>query len=466
MALIFNDKMKKIISLLSILCISIACFAITGEELEASLLAKNPAIRKASEDASQALLDLKDAKTGRGPKLDLTISGSYIANPIDPIRVNLNDYVDGATYGLTDPQYITIFKGMENTMYSFGLQLTQPIFTWGKLAKAVDIYSTVYDARLLQKQDEKEKALTELSTRLYATDVLLQLSDILQEQKKTAERLVQLSDSGYENGMILETQALEVRVQARQIDVALSQTQTSLSSMEAAVCGLTGLDSFNATELEGSEEREEEVNNLLSQLQTMGREEITNRALSDERNTFVLLKKMQDISALTKSVASASVNWKPDLALVVNASYGGSRFPFAETDWYRQDDWNAIVTVALSSTIYDGGKAIRDVQRKASQLEQSTIDLDDARLKVRNAVQENLGTVDLCLARIDYNNAKLEKIRKQGELNKLAFESGYGSESDYLQSLLEERTCMAEILQDRISLATALFTLKYLTGLL
>jgi len=458
--------MKKFFSVLLILCISVACFAVTGSELESSLLANNPAIRKAKEDASQALLDYKDAKAGQGPTLDLTITGSYIANPIDPIRVNINDYIDGATYGLTNPQYVTIYNGMESTYYSFGLQLTQPIFTWGKLSKAVDIYRTVYDARLLQQSDEKDKALTELSTRLYACDVLLQLSQILSEQKDTAKRLTELAESAYENGMMLETEALGVRVQARQIDVASSQVTTALDNMEAAISGLTGVSNFKAEDLEGSKEREEEVNALLEQLMTIGSENIMNRALSDERTTFVLLGKMKMISELTKGVASASVNWKPNLALVVNASYGGPRFPAIETDWYRKNDWNAIVTVALSTTVFDGGKAVRDVQRKASQLEQSTIDTDDATQKIRSAVQENLGTADLCLAKIEYNSAKLEQLAKEGEQKKLAFENGYGSEADCLQNLLEQNNCTVEILQNRISLATALFTLRYLSGLL
>jgi len=457
--------MKKLFSVLLILCISIACFAVTTGELEASLLVNNPALRKAKEDASQALLDLKDAKAGQGPVLDLTISGSYIANPIDPIRVNLNDYVDGATYGLTNPQYVTIYNGMESTYYSFGLQLTQPIFTWGKLAKAVDIYRAVYDARLLQQADEKDKALTELSTRLYASDVLLQLSQILDEQKKTAQRLTELAESAYENGMMLETEALGVRVQARQIDVASSQVNTALDNMEVAVSGLTGVD-FKAEDLEGSQQREAEVDALLKQLSAIGNESIMDAALSDERTAFVLLEKMKEISELTKGVASASVNWKPDLALVVNASYGGPRFPGIETDWYRKNDWNAIVTVALSTTVYDGGKAVRDVQRKASQLEQSTIDTEDARQKIRSAVRENLGTAELCLAKIDYNTAKLEQLAKEGEQKKLAYENGYGSEADCLQNLLEQNNCTIEILQNRISLATALFTLRYLCGLL
>jgi len=380
--------------------------------------------------------------------------------------VNLNDYVDGATYGLTNPQYVTIYNGMESTYYSFGLQLTQPIITWGKLLKAVDIYRAVYDARLLQQQDERDKALTELSTRLYASDVLLKLSQILSEQKQIATRLTELADSAYINGMMLETEALQVRVQARQIDVASSQVNTALANMEAAVSGLTGVDSFRAQDLEGSDEREAEVEALLEKLTAMGQESIMDTALSDERTAFTLLGKMKEISELTKGVASASVNWKPDVALVVNASYGGPRFPAIETDWYRKNDWNAIVTVAISTTVYDGGKAIRDVQRKASELEQSTIDTDDARQKIRTAVQENLGTAELCLAKIDYNSAKLEQLVKEGEQKKLAYESGYGSEADTLQNLLEQNNCTVEILQDRISLATALFTLSYLSGLL
>ncbi|MBP5757287.1 MAG: TolC family protein, partial [Spirochaetales bacterium] len=81
--------MKKtiVIFILSILVVA-GVAAYTVDELSSSMLAKNPDILKAREEVTKADLDVRDAKGGYSPTIDLTVTGSYIANPIDPIRIN------------------------------------------------------------------------------------------------------------------------------------------------------------------------------------------------------------------------------------------------------------------------------------------------------------------------------------------------------------------------------------------
>ena len=457
--------MKKTFIILSVLFLCTSVSAYTGEELEKALYANNTAIRKAAEDEKQAYLDLKDAKAGRGPTISLNITGSYIANPIDPININPADFIDYSSYGMGNSEYVNIYRGMENTYYSFGLQLTQPVFTWGKLTTAVDIYSEVYEVRKLQSKDTADKAATELSSRLSATAYLVQIKDLLLQQQQSAERLTELADSAVENGMMLYADALGIHVQAKQTEVALSAVEQQLCLMETQIASLTGLKDFTCRDFEDEQKYEDETQALLSILDSLGREQVLSLSLSRERNSFKMLESMKKIARLSKEVSGASVNWKPDIALVVNASYGGSRFPVFETDWNGQDDWNAVVTVAFSSKIWDGGKAVRDVSRKVSELEQSEIDYDDAVNQVTSAVNQSLTDIDLCRAEIEYNTALSAQLQEKAKVQKNLWDSGYGSEADYLALVMESRNCEIEILQQKIKLASGARTLKYLCGL-
>lgn len=452
--------MKRFLIFLLLALLVFPAFAVTQEDLHEALLSNNPDIKKARAEVSKALLDVKDAKAGYTPTIDFTVTGSYIANPIDPIRINLSDYVNSGLLG-TNNDYITVFGGQESMYYQFSLQLTQPIFTWGKLSMAVQIYQAIYEARVLQLEDVIEQAETELSTRVAALHFLLQIQSLLQDQLQITARLVQLADDAYANGMMLATDALGVKVQARQLDVAKSQIDQQVLLMMTNIRNLTGLEALESSDIVFDESSfEASLENLLASDYAA----LVSKCLSDARTNFQLLSKMSEIAKLSNGIAGASVNWKPDFALVVNADYSGSRLPLVETDWYGKDDWSATITVAMKTTLYDGGKAVRNVNRTADDVSSAQIDIQSAKAKIRATVDENWTNMAVCMAQMEYQTALEAQLDSQLEVKKKLLDTGYGSESDYLQVQLERNNCEIQILQTRISLATALNTLLYLEG--
>lgn len=450
---------KTAVLLFSALILTQLC-AMTVTKLESSMLANNSDIMKAREEVSKASLDVKDAKSGYSPTIDLTITGSYIANPIDPIRVNLGDYINTTAYGIPN-DYVTIYNGQESMYYQFQLSLTQPVFTWGKITNAVRLYQKVYDARVLQMEDAIEKAQTELRTRVAALYYLTQIQKLLESQREIADKLVGHADNAQQNGMMLATDALKIKVQSRQIDVAKAQIDQQIVLMVTELRNLTGLKDLTADDIEFDEA---EFDAKLDALKETEYSTLSSRCLADSRTTFQLLGALSQIAELTNDIAGASVNWKPDMALVVNADYSGSRLPFAQKDWYGKDDWSATITFALKTTIVDGGKAVRNVKRTESAVSEAQMDIQSAKAKVQSAVDENWTNLSVYLAQIDYQDALQSQLEAQGEVDKQLLDTGYGSESDYLQGQLESNNCGIEILRTRINLATAVYTLLYLQG--
>ena len=452
--------MKKTLAVLLSIVLVIPVFALTVGDLQNSMLGNNPDIRKAREEVTKAMLDVRDAKAGYTPTIDLTITGSYIANPIDPIRVNLGDYVNTSAYGIGN-DYITVYEGQENMYYQFSLSLTQPIFTWGKITNAIKLYQKVYDARLLQLEDSIEKLETELYTRVAVLHYLTCIREILDDQARISDRLVQMAEDAKANGMMLETEALSVKVQARQLDVARAQIDQQIVLMLTELENITGLSGLQAIDIEFDEEQFEA---LVSRLCASEYSNLLSKCLSPSRTTFQLLSKLSDIASLTHDIAGASVNWKPDFALVVNADYSGSRLPFAETDWYGKDDWTATITIALKTTIFDGGKAVRNVKRTESSVDEASIDIYSAKAKIRSAVDENWTGLSVDIAKIDYQKALCDQKEAEIQVARSLLDTGYGSESDYLQGQLERNNCEIEMLRSKIDLATSAYTLLYLQG--
>ncbi|MBR6348087.1 MAG: TolC family protein [Spirochaetales bacterium] len=452
--------MKKLLFPLLLFVNVMTLCALTVTDLEKAMLSSSPDILKARQEVSKALLDVKDAKAGFTPTIDLTITGSYIANPIDPIRINLGDYIDTTAYGVGN-DYITLYSGQESMYYQFSLSLTQPVFTWGKLTNAVKLYQQIYEARILQLQDASEKAATEIRTRAAAVHYLLGIREVLEKQVSTVSRLVELADDAQKNGMMLETQALSVKVQARQLDVAVAQVERQIALMMTEIRNLTGLKDLQAQDIEFDEA---DLEKLVEELGSTAYEVLSARILSDNRTNFRLLSALSVIAQLTNEVARGAVNWKPDVALVVNADYSGSRMPLLEKDWYGKDDWSATITIALKTTIVDGGKAVRNVTRTQGDVESAEIDIAGAKAKVGSAMDENITNLAVLGAEIDYQKAMGAQLEAQSNVNRNLLDTGYGSESDFLQGQLELNNCSIEILRKKIELAAAAFTLMYLQG--
>ena len=146
-----------------ILIFSLNCFFLFGEEkiftyedLIFELNKNNLELQTLQEEYFRSTLDVKDAKAGRGPTVDLTLSGTYMSNALEePVYLNVNEILDSVQWPAgTKPtlqnQYIQVYEGMENTLYNIEFSVLQPIFTWGKINNSIALYQKIAEISQLQ----------------------------------------------------------------------------------------------------------------------------------------------------------------------------------------------------------------------------------------------------------------------------------------------------------------------------
>lgn len=448
--------MKKFILFIVVLLISNTLFATETynyDSLASSLRLNNTKLQAAYQDVVQAKLDTKDAKANYHPTIDLTVSGSYIINPIGPITVNASEL------GLPYNQYITLYKGMENTLYQTSLSLQQPIFTWGKISNGVKALKEVESVRSLQLTDTENQLNAELKSRLSAIYYMDDIISLLNEQKSYADRLVELAHAAQEQGIMLAQEVKENEINALQVDVTLSEINAQYSSNLTALRTMTGL--LDLTREDISYIPDEESFYTLAK---EDRNALIKSATSQSQPTLQMLSHMQSAMEYSEKVSKASVYWKPDFALQVSASYGGSRLPLVETDWYRQDDYNGMVTVAFKTTIWDGGKALNDIKRSESNVANAVISRDEAINTIITTLSEQFANQDMAIAKISYLDLKEETLISKVEQKILLQSYGNASEADVLNAKIELTTCRLERLQEKLKLAQASYLIEYLTG--
>ena len=448
--------MKKFILFIVVLLISNTLFATETynyDSLASSLRLNNTKLQAAYQDVVQAKLDTKDAKANYHPTIDLTVSGSYIINPIGPITVNASEL------GLPYNQYITLYKGMENTLYQTSLSLQQPIFTWGKISNGVKALKEVESVRSLQLTDTENQLNAELKSRLSAIYYMDDIISLLNEQKSYADRLVELAHAAQEQGIMLAQEVKENEINALQVDVTLSEINAQYSSNLTALRTMTGL--LDLTREDISYIPDEESFYTLAK---EDRNALIKSATSQSQPTLQMLSHMQSAMEYSEKVSKASVYWKPDFALQVSPSYGGSRLPLVETDWYRQDDYNGMVTVAFKTTVWDGGKALNNIKRSESNVANAIISRDEAINTIITTLSEQFANQDMAIAKISYLDLKEETLVSKVEQKILLQSYGNASEADVLNAKIELTTCRLERLQEKLKLAQASYLIEYLTG--
>ena len=435
------------------------------EDLSKQLKINNSELKILNQEYQQSLIDVKNAKAGLGPTIDLTVSGTYFLNPpIDSIVLNVDDILNSISwpesYSPTQTgQYITLFDGMENTFYSFQLDVTQPIYTWGKLKTAIKLYEKVSEIKLLQISSKEKQLQTELNTRIVSLFYLLQIENLLKTQDELANKLVKISEDAQKNGLLLNQDVLEAKINAQQINIVQQEIKEQFFNLLLSIQKMTGNQNLSLEDINFIPDE-----NKFYEFANQDRKELLEKALDTKQETFTILKNLEQISQFSTQIAQASVYWKPDFALKMSLGYGGSRFPFIEKDWFRQDDYTTNFTVALKTTVWDGGKKLNEIKKNQSKEETANINYTDAELSIKQKLQEQFNIIDLALSKIEYQKLKIETLDSKIKQQEQLFNSGYGSEKDLLQAKIDRNTAEIELVQNKLSLAGACSTAAFICG--
>lgn len=439
--------------------------ASTMDELKVSMDSNNAQLAKARQTYIQSLLDVKNAKANYQPTIELLLTSTYMPNPpigkttisVDELSSQLGVVIPGAAAG----EYVTLYDGMKNIYYNAGLSITQPLFTWGKIPNAVRLYTQIAEIRALAIEDTSNQLTAQLKARVSALKYMDDILVLLDQTKDTADELVQVSQDAYDNGMILKQDVSKAKISAMEIDVTRQEIMKEYRTNLQELRTLTGNEDLQANDIDYSV-NEEEIQAIVA----IDHDELYAMATRTSSEPLTMLRKQTQALQLKKKIAQDSLYWKPDLALQVSLSYGGSAFPLVETNWYRADDYGLYLTLAVKSTVWDGGKKLNDVSYAQSEILGSIADYDAAVDQLQSVAEENIAAAELAQAKIEYLELKLEESQDRLELLERQFAVGYISKTDVLSQQIEVYTNQMNLIKEKISLAQAAYTLAYVTGIL
>ena len=425
----------------------------------------HPELLKLQEEYRRSLLDVKDAWWNLGPTVDFQASGTYMLNPpIGAMYINTDDIINAIRIEGARPQSrgqrIKVFDGMENTLYNFQVDVTQPIFTWGKITNGIKLYRQISQIKQTQITQQTEQLETELKTRLMSLFYMKTIIDILDEEQAYADKMVEVSENAEQSGMLLHQEVVDAKIQAKELEIAQQDLLEQINDQLLELRRITGIDNINLENL--NYDFVPEVLASFDVLLETEPSELEKEILSGNQSSIKMLTQLQNVSKTAEKISRASENWKPDFALQMSSSYSGSRFPLAEPNWLRKDDYSVNISVGLKTTIWDGGKKLRDVSRKVSEVESAEINKLDARSSLSKTFNSQWNAAQVCSMKMDYQDLKIESASSKIEQKQQMYESGYGSETDVLSAKIERCNAQIEKEQQSLARAAACLTIEYL----
>jgi outer membrane protein TolC len=438
--------MKRTISLI-LISLAFPLFGAIPGNLELTVL---------EEEINQAILDVRDAKASRWPTIELEINGSWMENPpIGPITVSSDELAPA--FGLPAPpitNYITVYDGMESTLYDFSLNITQPLFTWGKINASVEAQEAIADAKFQERRNREQELSVEIATRAVTLTELEAIIQLLEQQYDLGRELVSLSREAVASGMMLELEQLETELKLQDLELALLESKYSSTEQTLKLHSLTSNRDFSAYTY-----NEKAIKELLR----VPLETLVDESLSPRHASLQALTALKKATQAAEKLAKGSFYGKPDLALVVSAGYSGPRFPFVETDWYGQDDYDFTISVGLKTTLFDGGKIANSIKRAKSQEQTATIELQQARERIAQEVQEQYVFLKTAIQKIDLEQRKQITLQRRIETNEELYHSGYGNQQEVIQAKMNLLSSRIAEHQLKIEAWSAFQTLQYLT---
>ena len=443
-------------------------------DLMAAMDLNNVELNKAREAVIQAQLDTKDAKAGYQPTVDLTLAGSYMANPlIKEISLAQGEFgsisvINPATGQMVQVPLpntdIQVFDGMPTFGYSFQLDLQQPIFTWGKISNSVKIFSAVESVRQLQLTSLKKQKTASLKAQITALSFLSQMESLLTQQQEYAQELVTLTEAAQTQGVVLKQAVLEAKTQEALIPLSLQQIRHNESVILQDLRELTGLPQLDSSQILHIPQAQ----GFYQDFQELAQKDaalLEVAALSPAQESLAILEKLHQAAEYGRKVASGNIYGKPDIALQVSFGLNGNMEKLFKGESDLKQDLVANLTLGIKTTVWDGGKKLNQLNRSTSQLKDAELDLEQARSAIKLELSRQINAMTMSTLKIQYQKLKIQTAQSQLDQKLQLLESGYGSQREVLQARIEKITEEVTLLEEEINLATAACTVELMTQL-
>lgn len=415
--------MKKIaLSILSLfLTVSASALDLTLADCREMALQSNENMRIAENNVSGAGLDRDVARTQYLPKL----SGSATA-----------------LYSAPDSELGNMMTMQIRGAYMAGINLTQPIFTGGKIVAANRMASVGQEISRQQLRATRMDVIAEAEKSYWTYVAVLAKVDMTESYLAMIDSIYDMTNTSVELGMANRQSLLRVNTKRSEIIYRLNQAKAGANICRMALCRVIGVNdtvSIHPTE-------PVVVDSILPMMSS----DVSNRP-----ETMVLDK---NIAIKRHQVTMARADFLPTIGLQLGwSAYGnikmkgwsqdesGNPVPYSSTI----NDNSFMGVLSLQIPIFHWGEGIKKVRKAKLEVENARLTLDHNRRLMQLEARQNYSNLVTGLELIRSANIAMEEAEENLRMMREQYEVGLNTLTDLLEAQSQWQASYSNLLEAR-----------------
>ncbi|MBN1694584.1 TolC family protein [candidate division WOR-3 bacterium] len=386
--------------LILILIFSFSLYSLTFEEARKIALDKNRSMKISEFEVKKAEIAMRESWASFYPTVSLQSSYTRLLS-VPQFEMPMGD---GST------QYISL--GFPDNFRN-SLEVTFPVFTFGKRFAVKEIVGKSKDMQILQHETDKMNLIKDLITYYYGVVVAGEGFKIAEGAVERAEDHLRTARIQYNQGRITKLDLLQAETDFNSRKTELLNAYNGLELARSALNMMLGFSLDTLIEVEGQVNLEIDTFALdsLKDLALTGRPEIQS------------IKKLSELNSISKSLQYLS--FLPDIAFVGSFSYD------KPVGFLNEWDNDMTATIAVSWPIFQGFSRTNAIQKYRLTFEQAVIRENIVKEGIKMEIKNLLLSYRLNKQKLILSEEQLKRAKEAYEMADKQYKAGYISALDY-----------------------------------
>lgn len=428
------------------------------EEALALARANSEMVRIRGLEAGKAGDRLTQARARAFPSVVLEASGSWLADPPEGITLEAGELgtipLSFPPWSIPLPSSDTVFVAdAEHTYFTLDVSVSQPLFTWGKIAGAIAIAErelAAAGAEMVRQQRDIEKQ----AHAAYFGALLAEGSRaVLDEMRVAAEAVVTDRKRSLEEGAATRQEVLEAEATFSSVEAGLVEAgekhATALESLSLLIGAQAG-DIVLASGFRGA-------------LPALDEPSLKSAALAGSPRLSALRERAGQARARL-SLEKGGALLRPDFSLAVTLGVTGQSIPWTSSGWTDTWDWDLRVSLGTRATLFDAGASAARIGEAGKDVEAVSLAIAQLEkslgVEVRTAVQEaRRRNAALAAAR-----AEAAFREEQARNARISFDNELATREEMNSASLALLRSRLELLRAGYEMEDAMAEIEYLSG--
>jgi len=395
-------------------------------------------------------LALAEARSRLGPELTFEGGGSYMAHP--PLTITVQPGALSETLLIPDAPLV-FPEDKPSGYFELSLQLSQPLYTWGKLQSSVQLAGLGLESSRTDLAEGKRQLRQDLHTAYFSgvlaghsLDMLQQILDILEQIEEDRKR-------AFELGSVNRLSVMEIQSQIAEVQRRIVQVEEAYATALEAISVYTDVDPQNLDLNTGFRQDDPGFSETELKEKALESSEALKKARLDRERSRANLE-----------LVRGGANLRPDISLNLSCELSGQTIPWSKTDWQDSWDLNIIAGVGTRGAIFDSGRSQHKLRQAEEALTASQLAVDLLSKQIRFQTRQAVENMRLHGAKIEESGAALAQAEEEQKNASRAFEQELLTREQWGMVRIKVLQKRLALLEKKYLFELALYELESLAG--